>query len=85
MLDIRLIRERTDFVKSELTKVGFDVAAIDTLLSCDVRRRALIQEVESLRARRGEVSRTIGRQDPAARQQVVADMRALGDRGTKPS
>lgn len=79
MLDIRLIRERTDFVKGELTKVGFDPAAIDALLETDARRRALIQEVESLRAKRGEVSRTIGKQDPAAREQMVTEMRAVGE------
>ena len=45
-----------------------------------MRRRGLIQEVESLRAKRAEVSRTIGKQDPAAREQLVADMRAVGDR-----
>src|SRR5438105_189832 len=80
MLDIRLIRERTDFVKAELAKVGFEAAAIDALLATDARRRALIQEVESLRATRAEVSRTIGKQDPAARQQLVTEMRAVGDR-----
>jgi seryl-tRNA synthetase len=80
MLDIRLIRERPDFVKAELRKVGFDAAGIDAVLTADARRRALIQEVESLRATRSEVSRTIGKQDPAARQQLVADMRAVGDR-----
>jgi seryl-tRNA synthetase len=80
MLDIRVIRERTDFVKSELAKVGFEAASIDALLAGDARRRGLIQEVESLRAKRAEVSRSIGKQDPAARQQLVADMRAVGDR-----
>ena len=80
MLDIRLIRERTDFVKAELDKVGFAAAGIDAVLAADARRRALIQEVETLRAKRAEVSRTIGKQDPAARQQLVADMRAVGDR-----
>jgi len=82
MLDIRLIRERTDFVKAELAKVGFDAAAVDAVLAADVRRRAAIQEVESLRGHRAEVSRTIGKQDPAARQQLVQDMRAVGDRIT---
>jgi seryl-tRNA synthetase len=80
MLDIRVIRERTEFVKSELAKVGFAATAIDALLAADVRRRGLIQEVETLRAKRAEVSRTIGKQDPAARTQLVADMRAVGDR-----
>ena len=80
MLDIRLIRDRPDFVKTELEKVGFDPAAIDTLLASDARRRGLIQEVETLRAERAAVSRTIGKQDPAARQQLVSDMRRVGDR-----
>lgn len=80
MLDIRVIRERTDFVKSELAKVGFAVAAIDALLAVDVHRRGLIQDVESLRAQRAEVSRHIGKQEPAAREQLVADMRAVGER-----
>ena len=80
MLDIRLIRERPDFVKAELDKVGFAPAGIDAVLATDARRRALIQEVESLRAHRSEVSRTIGKQAPAAREQLVTEMRAVGDR-----
>ncbi len=80
MLDIRLIRERTDFVTAELGKVGFAATGIAAVLAADGRRRALIQEVETLRAKRSEVSRTIGKQEPAARQHLVADMRAVGDR-----
>jgi seryl-tRNA synthetase len=80
MLDIRLIRERPDVVKAELVKVGFAPAGIDAVLAADARRRALIQEVETLRAKRAEVSRTIGKQDPTARQQLVTEMRAVGDR-----
>src|SRR5216684_951660 len=80
MLDIRLIRERTDFVKAELAKLGFDTGLIDALLATDVRRRSLIQEVESLRATRAEVSRTIGKQNPELRAQLVGEMRAVGDR-----
>ena len=80
MLDIRVIRERPDFVKSELQKVGFDAAGIDTVLAADARRRGLIQEVETLRAQRTEVSRTIGKHEPAARERLIADMRTVGDR-----
>jgi seryl-tRNA synthetase len=80
MLDIRLIRERPDFVKAELGKLGVDGTVVDALLETDSRRRGLIQEVETLRAHRSEVSKTIGKQDPAARQQLVTDMRAVGDR-----
>ncbi|MFQ5667900.1 MAG: serine--tRNA ligase [Candidatus Binatia bacterium] len=79
MLDIRLIRDRPDFVKAELAKVGVGAASIDALLGADARRRTLIREVEVLRAKRSEVSRTIGKQDPAARETLVAEMRAVGD------
>lgn len=82
MLDIRLIRERSDFVKAELAKVGFAAAAVDELLECDRRRRGFIKDVEDLRAHRAEVSRTIGKQDPAAREQLKTEMRAVGDRIT---
>jgi seryl-tRNA synthetase len=80
MLDIRLIRAQPDFVKAELAKVGFDPAGVDAVRDADMRRRALIQEVEGLRAQRAEVSRTIGKQDPEARARLVAEMRAVGDR-----
>ncbi|MBP1684226.1 MAG: seryl-tRNA synthetase [Deltaproteobacteria bacterium] len=80
MLDIRLIRERTEFVKAELAKVGVAAGAVDTVVAADAQRRALITEVESLRARRAEVSRTIPKQEPASRAPLVAEMRAVGDR-----
>jgi seryl-tRNA synthetase len=80
MLDIRLLRERADFVKAELAKVGFEAGDINAVLAADARRRALIQEVESLRAHRAEVSRTIGKHEPEARAQLVTEMRAVGDR-----
>ncbi len=79
MLDIRLIREQPDMVKRELAKVGVEPAQIDDVLAADARRRALITEVERLRARRSETSKTIGRQAPDERERLVADMRALGD------
>ncbi len=80
MLDIRLIRERSDFVKAGLAKLGFEVAAIDALLATDARRRALIQESETLRAQRAEGSKTIGKQEPERREQLKVEMRAVGDR-----
>src|SRR2546423_1431484 len=82
MLDLRLLRERTDFAKAELVKVGFEPAGIDAILSADGRRRALIQEVEALRAKRAEVSKTIGKQNPETREQLKNEMRAVGDRIT---
>jgi len=80
MLDIRLIRERTEFVQAELRKVGVADDAIAAVLATDARRRSCIHEVESLRAHRAEVSRTIAKQAPADRERLVAEMRAVGER-----
>ncbi|HVM96642.1 MAG TPA: serine--tRNA ligase [Candidatus Acidoferrales bacterium] len=82
MLDIRMIRDRTDFLKAELSKVGFEAADVDAVLAADAQRRRLIQEVETLRAKRAEVSRTIGKQEPAAREQLKTEMRAVGEQIT---
>ena len=80
MLDIRLIRERPDFVKTELAKVAVPPSQVDELLAADERRRKLITEVEQLRAQRSETSRTIGKQGGGDRERLVTEMRALGDR-----
>lgn len=81
MLDIKLIREQPEFVKRELKKVGFPEEDIDALLELDRRRRALIHEMESLKAQRSSRSQAIRQlTDPALRDAAVAEMRALGER-----
>jgi seryl-tRNA synthetase len=82
MLDIRLIRDQTDFVKTELAKVGFSAEDVDVILEIDKQRRQRIQEVESLRAQRTETSRTIGKREPAERERLKVEMRAVGERIT---
>jgi len=80
MLDIKLIRERPDEVKRALATVGVPAAQVDGVLAADAARRALITEVERMRARRAETSKTVGKLVPEERERVVAEMRALGDR-----
>ena len=81
MLDIKIIRERPDWVKEELGKVGFLAADVDALLDADGRRRALLREVEQLRAERAATSRKIRDiQSGSARDSAIGEMRALGDR-----
>ena len=81
MLDIRIIRDRPDWVKTELAKVGFPASEIDALLEADERRRTLIHEVEKLRARRGTASRGIRNiESGSAREKAIVEMRSLGDR-----
>jgi seryl-tRNA synthetase len=61
MLDIRLIRERPDFVKSRLaTRGGDDEARIDELVEIDSRRRKNETALQQLQAERNRLSKEIG-------------------------
>lgn len=80
MLDLALIRERADFVKSEIAKLN-EEAPIDKIVNLDKQRRTLLQEVEGLRQRRNTVSKEIGRmKDQAERQTKIAEMQQVGER-----
>lgn len=79
MLDIRLIREGPNEVKQELAKVGVPAEQVDAVLASDSARRSLITEVEALRARRAETSRSIGRQEGPDRERLVLEMRGVGE------
>jgi seryl-tRNA synthetase len=82
MLDIRLIRERPDFVKGELAKSGVDSAEIDAIVASDAERRRLQFALDEMRARRTRESKELGRMGPEAREAKRAEMRELGDRIT---
>ena len=81
MLDIRLFRDNPDVVREALSKRQMDTAAVDEIIALDERRRALIQQAESLKAERNAASKAIGRtKDPEERAQKIAAMRAVGDK-----
>src|SRR5712671_4369714 len=80
MLDIRLIREQTDFVKAELGKAGVDPIEIDRVVACDNQRRRLQHELDELRAQRTRESKELGRMASKEREPRRLEMRALGDR-----
>ncbi|MGH7975353.1 MAG: serine--tRNA ligase [Limisphaerales bacterium] len=61
MLDIKLIREKTDFVRERLaTRGAGDETKIDALLKLDEHRRKILAEVESLKSQRNRASKEIG-------------------------
>jgi seryl-tRNA synthetase len=80
MLDIRLIREKPDFVKAELAKCGIDPAEVEQILETDARRRRLQHDLDGQRAGRTRESRELGRASPEERERRRAEMRALGGR-----
>jgi seryl-tRNA synthetase len=83
MLSLQLIREQPDFVRAGLARRHEDTSPIDEILRLDSRRRELLQESETLRAQRNDVSRQIGaaaKSDPGKVEAIRAEMRAVGDR-----
>lgn len=80
MLDLRLIREKPDFVKDEIAKLYTD-APIDEILQLDRRRRELLVQVEEMRAERNAGSKETGRKQAGEERDAhIAAMRALGDK-----
>ena len=77
MLSLQLIRENADLVRDSLAKRG-EATALDEVLRLDEDRRRLIQEVESLRARRKQASKEIGKMEekPA---ELRTEMRDAGE------
>jgi seryl-tRNA synthetase len=81
MLDLNLIREQPDLVRTALKNRQMDPSPVDDLLRLDEKRRALLTQVESLKAERNAVSKVIGTmKDAANREQQIAAMREVGER-----
>ncbi|MDD2921116.1 MAG: serine--tRNA ligase [Anaerolineales bacterium] len=80
MLDMNLIRETPDIVRKALQDRQSDPAPVDSILALDERRRALLQQVETLKAERNAVSKEISKmKDAAERQSKIEAMRVVGD------
>jgi seryl-tRNA synthetase len=83
MLDLNLIREKPEIVRTALKNRQMDPSPVDAILSLDEKRRALLTEVEQLKAERNTVSKEISKlKDAAKREGKIAAMREVGDRIT---
>ena len=78
MLSIETIRNETDRVKKSIDDRGL-TGNIDRIIELDVRRREIIAETDSLRARRNEVSGSLGRSKEKP-PELIAEMREVGSR-----
>jgi seryl-tRNA synthetase len=77
MLSLQLIRQNPDLVRDSLVKRG-EAAALDEIIGLDEERRRLIQEVESLRARRKQASKEIGQMKEKP-EELRSEMRDTGE------
>jgi seryl-tRNA synthetase len=76
MLDIKFIRENLDAVRAGATKKHIEID-LDALVKVDEQRRALLQEVEGMRARQNEVSEKIPSAAPEERTRLIEEMKPL--------
>ena len=80
MLDIRFIRENTEKVKERLAMRGTNYdAAIDEAISLDDKRKAIIGEVEGLKAQQNKVSKQIPQMKKAGEDTtaIMAEMKEI--------
>jgi seryl-tRNA synthetase len=82
MLDIRLVREKPDFVRERLaTRGGGDEAEIDEVLRVDAERRKTETELQRLQSERNRLSKEIGakrsRNEPS--DELEAQVRKIGE------
>ncbi|MGC8742582.1 MAG: serine--tRNA ligase [Verrucomicrobiia bacterium] len=85
MLDIKLIREKPEYVKERLSSRGIeDLDKIDQILALDEERRKLISEVERLKAERNKTAKEIGaliaQKKIQEAEQKKAESKGLGDK-----
>ena len=81
MLDLNLIRQQPDLVRTALKNRQMDPSPVDDILRLDEKRRALLTQVETLKAERNAVSKEIGRtKDATEREEKIAAMREVGEK-----
>jgi seryl-tRNA synthetase len=81
MLDIRLIRENPDLVKTGVSKKN-NTVDIDNLLTLDEQRREIIRQVEALKSERNTVSAEIAKKKKAKEpaDDAIAAMKEVGQK-----
>ena len=87
VLDIKLIREKPEFVRARLASRGAgDENLIAAILQADEKRRTILTEVESLKSLRNRISKEIGalmgQKKTAEAEAKKIETRDLGDRIT---
>ncbi len=83
MLDIKLIKEKPEFVKQRLLTRNADYSAeIDRIIEADIQRRSLITDTEQLRAKQNAVSKEIPKLKKEGKDtsEIFEEMRKLSDK-----
>lgn len=74
MLDIKAIRQNPEEFKTTLARKGISPSKIDDLLTADIRRRGLIQKIESRKQEQNEASKKIPQLSGDEKSQILSRM-----------
>lgn len=81
MLDMNLIRENPELVRTAMEHRQMDSEPVDRAVALDVERRTVLSEVEALKAERNAASKEIGKlKDPKEREARILAMKSVSDR-----
>ena len=76
MLDIKFIRENADLIKAGAKKKHLEVD-IDRLMAVDEKRRRLLSEVETMRAKQNTVSDQVVKASADEKARLIGEMKVL--------
>ncbi|HYN37334.1 MAG TPA: serine--tRNA ligase, partial [Actinomycetota bacterium] len=79
MIDLKILREELDHVREAYERRG-GVDGVDRVVELDSKHRALLSEVEQLRAEQNRSSKAIGKASPEERPAAIARAKELSDK-----
>ena len=80
MLDIKFIRENTERVKQNTLDKGYKNVDIDRVIELDQERKALGQEIDSLRSRRNEIANSLKITKSKPSSELIAEGKELKEK-----
>lgn len=83
MLDLKMLRSKTEEVKAAMQNRGedFDISQIDEVIDLDEEKRGILVKVEELKARRNQESKKVPQLKKAGEDvtAIMEDMRKIGE------
>ncbi|KQR99419.1 serine--tRNA ligase [Williamsia sp. Leaf354] len=80
MIDLKILRDDPDLVRTSQRKRGEDPALVDTLLDADVTRRSAIADADALRNEQKTLGKSVGKASADEKPALLARGKELADR-----
>jgi len=80
VIDLKLLRENPDLVRTSQRARGEDPGLVGALLEADTARRAAVSTADNLRAEQKGVSKQVGKASPGERPAILEKAKALAEK-----